>query len=242
MKFMMMHKHQENAEAAKKPSAYIIAEMGKLVGGMAQSGRLFDGAGLGPSATRSRLTFKRGERTVLHGPSAGSNELPAGYVMVKVTSREEAIEWATKIAGAIGGDLELEVGKVNEPWDLGIGEKPANAPLRYLILHKATPAFEAGTARDLSKVKDEMAKAGVLQTTGALTPSSRGKRLNFVREGNKQTVKDGPFSESKELIGGYVVAEFASMEECLALCHTYAQILLSESDHLEIDIRPTADN
>lgn len=239
MKIMMMHKHDKNTEVGMKPPPSLISAMGALIGGMVQSGKLYDGAGLGASATRSRVTFKAGERTVLHGPYTGSdNELPAGYAMVKVVSREEAIDWATKIAVAIGGDVELEVGKVNEPWDLGVAEKPANAPLRYLIIHKATPASEAGTPRDLTSVKKQMADAGVLQTHGEVTPSSKGKRLNF--RGGSEKVTDGPFSESKELIGGYVVAEMESVDACVKFAGEYAKILLTVSDALEIDIRPVA--
>ena len=239
MKFMMMHKHDPRTEAGEKPPASLIAAMGALVGGMAQSGKLLDGAGLGASADRARLTFKRGERTLVHGPFKGSDgELPAGYTMVKVRSRDEAISWASKIAAAIGGDLELEVGKVNEPWDIGIGEKPADAPLRYLIIHKATPSSEAGKLPDLAVVKKEMADQGVLLTSAELTPSSRGKRMTW--RGGSRKIIDGPFAESKELIGGYCVIDLASMEDCAALGLTYAEILLTVSENLEIDIRPVA--
>jgi hypothetical protein len=239
MKFMMMHKHDKRTEAGLKPPPALIAAMGDLIGGMAQAGKLLDGAGLGASTTRSRVTFKRGNCAVVHGPFAGSeNELPAGYVMVKVRSRDEAIDWATKIGTAIAGDLELEVGKVNEPWDIGIGEKPADAPLRYLIIHKATPASEPGKVPDLAAVKQEMTTQGVLLTSAELTPSSRAKRITY--RGGSRKVTDGPFAESKELIGGYGVVDLASMEECLAFSSKYAAILLTDSDTLEIDIRPVA--
>jgi hypothetical protein len=158
--------------------------------------------------------------------------------MVKVRSRDEAIEWATRIGAAIGGDLEIEVGKVNEPWDIGIGEKPDDAPLRYLIVHKATPSSEAGKVPDLVAVKKEMTDRGVLLTSAELTSSSHAKRTTW-RAGSRKTI-DGPFAESKELIGGYGVVDLASMEECLTFCSKYADILLTLSDALEIDIRPVA--
>ena len=239
MKFMIMHKHDPKTEAGHKPPPALIAAMGQLVGGMIQSGKLYDGAGLGASVTRSRLTVRRGEHTVAHGPFAGSdNELAAGYAMVKVQSREEAIECASKIAASIGSDVELEVGKVNEPWDIGIGEKPAGAPLRYLIIHKATPGSERGIVPDLAAVKKELADRGALLTSAEVTPSSQAKRLNW-RSG-KHTMLDGPFAESKELIGGYAVVEMASMAEAIAFATEYAKLLLSVSDTLEIDIRPVA--
>jgi len=236
MKFMVMHKHDETSEAGKLPPPELIAAMGALVGGMAQSGKLLDGDGLGASRTRSRITFEKGERTLLHGPYTGSNELPAGFAKVQVRSREEAIEIATKLGEAIGGDLEIEVGKVNEPWDIGIGEKPADAPLRYLILHKATPASEAGRVPKLDALEQELRERGALLASALLTPSSRAKRLTW-RGGNRK-IMDGPFVESKELIGGYAILDLPSLEECLAFSSEYAEILLRFCAQLEIDVRP----
>jgi hypothetical protein len=236
MKFMVMHKHDKNTEAGEPPPPELIAAMGALIGEMAQSGKLLDGAGLGASKTRSRVTFQAGERTVLHGPYVGSNELPAGFAKVTVQSREEAIAIATKIGEVIGGDLEIEVGKVNEPWDIGIGEKPADAPLRYLILHKATPASERGQAPNIDAVVNELAGNGTPISSATLAPSASAKRLTW-RGGNRKIV-DGPFLESKELIGGYVILDMASMDECVAFSTQYAEILLTFADELEIDVRP----
>lgn len=236
MKFMVMHKHDKNTEAGKMPSPEFIAAMGELVGGMAQSGQLLDGEGLGASKTRSRVTFKNGERTVRHGPFTGSHELPAGFAKITVRSRDEAIAAATQIGTAIGGDVELEVGKLHEAWDLGLGERPADAPERYLILYKATPAFEAGQAPNLDAVLKKLREQGALTASATLAPSSRGKRLTF--RGGERKIVDGPFAESKELIGGYAILELASMAECLAFCARYAELMLTACDALEIDIRP----
>lgn len=236
MKFMVMHKHDNNTEVGKPPPPGLIDAMGALIGGMVENGKLLDGDGLGASKTRSRLTFRNGKATVLHGPYTGSNELPAGFAKVTVHSREEAIAAATKIGEAIGGDLEIEVGQINEVWDLGICEKPADAPLRFLILHKATPASEAGRAPKLDAVIEELRAQGVLTGASLLMPSSQAKRLHY--RGGSCSIVDGPFAESKELIGGYGLLDFDTLEECLSFTHEYAQILLTASDKLEIDIRP----
>ena len=236
MKFMVMHKHDKKTEAGIRPTPELIAAMGALVGGMARSGKLLDGDGLGASRTRSRVTFRKGERTVVHGPFSGSNELPAGFVKVTVKSRDEAIAAATKLGEAIGGDVEVEVGKLQEAWDLGFGEKPADAPERYLVVHKATPASEAGQAPKLEHVLDELRGKGVLTASATLAPSSRAKRLTW-RAGT-HTVVDGPFAESKELIGGYAILDLASMEECLDFVATYAKLMLTATDELEMDVRP----
>lgn len=236
MKFMVTHKHSKDTEAGKIPPPEFMAAMGSLVGEMVESGRLVDGEGLGASRTRSRVIFKDGAPTVHHGPFTGRNELPAGFAKVTVRSRDEAIAIATKIGQAIGGDVELEVGKVHESWDLGFGEKPADAPERYLIVHKATEASEAGRGPNLEGVLKELIDGGVVTASATLSPSSRAKRLQW-SFGNKRVV-DGPFGESKELIGGYVILELESLDECLAFTERYAGLMLTAGDELEIDIRP----
>jgi hypothetical protein len=176
---------------------------------------------------------------VAHGPfAAGTQELPANIAKVKVASRDEAIRLATTMAKAIGGDVELEVSKINEPWDIGFGEKPDNAPERYMLIQKANAKTESRDALNLDAVTTEAKESGALSGTIALTPSSKAKRL--VWKGGKHTVLDGPFAETKELIGGYAVLEMASEEECVSFCKQYAEILLAHGDSLEIDIRPIA--
>lgn len=236
MKFMVMHKHDNYTEMGKLPPAEFMEAMGAFIGEAAQSGKLLDGDGLGATRTRSRITFKDGNPTVVHGPFAGKNELPAGFVKVTVKSRDEALDIAKSIGEAIGGDVEIEVSKVNEAWDLGFGEKPADAPERYLIIHKATPASEAGRAPQLAGLMQELTARGVVTASAALKPSSHAKRLFW--HGGEHRVIDGPFAESKELLGGYAILELTSMEECLAFSTQYAELILQSVDELEIDIRP----
>ncbi len=240
MKFMVMHKHDANTEAGKLPPPEFMEAMGRFIGEAAGSGKLLDGEGLGATRTRSRVTLERGKVTVVHGPFAGSNELPAGFAKVSVTSRAEALELARRIGEAVGGDLELEVSKLTEEWDLGFGEKPADAPERYLVILKATPGSEAGRASELDAVLQKLAGEGAIVAGATLTPSSRGKRLTW--RGGQRKIVDGPFAESKEMLGGYAVLELASLEECLAFTTEYAELLLTAADglDLEIDVRPVA--
>jgi hypothetical protein len=77
-----------------------------------------------------------------------------------------------------------------------------------------------------------MTKAGVLVRTHRLQPSSKAKRLFFTN--NDLHVIDGPFLESKELIGGFAVLDLSGMDEAIASCRTYAKIL---GGTLEIDVR-----
>ncbi len=238
MRFMVMHKNDKHTEAGLRPPPELIAKMGELVGEYARKGQLVDGAGLGASSTRTRLHFRDGAGTVEHGPYAGVHELMSAILVLKVRTRDEAIAWAQRY-GKILGDGELELGPLNEPWDLGLMAKPEDAPLRLLMLHKADRASEAGqgpSARqkaELTKLKTEMTKAGVLESSIGLQPSAKSKRLRFTNY--KLDVVDGPFTESKELVGGYAVLELPSIDAVMAMCVPYAEIL---GGTLEIDIRP----
>jgi len=237
MRFMIMHKHDSNTEAGLPPPMELITQMGAFIGQYASTGQFIDGAGLGASKTRTRLVFRDGRCAVQHGPYRGERELPAATLLLKVRTREEAIGWAERY-GKILGNGELELGKVTEPWDLGLVPVPENPPLQMLLIDKADAATEAGgrttkQKADLTRLKTEMTKAGVLVRSVELQPSSQAKRLAFTN--NRLQVTDGPFAESKELIGGFAILELADMDETIAMCRRYAEIL---GGTLEIDVRP----
>lgn len=236
MRFMLMHKNDPETEAGKPPPLALVQEMGAFIGEYAEKGQFIDGAGLAGSATRTRLVFKSGRCKALRGPYRGEHELPAATLLLKVRTREEAMGWAERY-GKILGDGELELGKVNEPWDIGLMEPPENPPLQMLLIEKADRDTEAGGRSPrqkaaLSRLKTEMTKAGVLVRSLGLAPSAKGKRLVF--KNHDLTVIDGPFLESKELIGGFAVMELPSEAEALRLCQRYAEIL---GGTLEIDLR-----
>ena len=210
--------------------------MGAFIGEHAKAGRVIDGAGLGASKTRTRLVFRNGQCTSKQGPYRGEHELPAATLLLKVRTREEALGWAERY-GKILGDGELEVGKVNEPWDIGLMPAPENPPLQMLLIEKADQSTEAGGRSPqqkaaLARLKTEMTKAGVLVRSLGLQPSAKAKRLVFTN--NDLRVLDGPFVESKELIGGFAVMELSGMDEAIELCRRYAEIL---GGTLEIDVR-----
>ena len=143
MRFMVMHKNDKHTEAGERPGPELIAKMGAFIGEYASTGRFIDGAGLAGSKTRTRLLFRKGECTTKRGPYRGEHELPAATLLLKVQTHEEAIGWAERY-GKILGDGELEVGKINEPWDIGLMPAPENPPLQMLLIEKADAATEGG--------------------------------------------------------------------------------------------------
>jgi hypothetical protein len=233
---MMMHKNDPNTEAGKPPPLELVERMGAFMGEYAKTGRLIDGAGLAGSKTRTRLVFRDGQCTVKRGPYQGEHELPAATLLLRVRTREEAIGWAERY-GKILGNGELELGKVNEPWDIGLMPPPANPPLQMLLIEKADRTTE-GRGRSaqqkaaLTRLKSEMTDAGVLVRSIGLQPSAKGKRLVFTN--NDLRMIDGPFLESKELIGGFSVMELSGMDEAIELGRRYAKIL---GGTLEVDLR-----
>lgn len=239
MRFMIIHKNDPQTEAGLPPPPELVQKIGAFIGQYAQSGRFIDGQGLAGSKARTRLVFRGGRSTVKPGPYSGEHELPAVALVLKVRTDDEALGWANRY-GKLLGDGELELGKVNEPWDIGVMPQPESPPLRFLLIDKADAASE-GSGRskklkaDLTRLRSEMTKAGVLVSTIELEPSRRGKRLVFTN--NDLRMMDGPFAESKELIGGFALLELADMAEAIAMCKPYAEIL---GGTLEIDIRLVA--
>ena len=235
MRYMVMHKHDAHTEAGEPPPPELVAQMGAFIGEHARKGQFLDGEGLGASATRTRLTFRGGKATVKHGPYQGEHELVGSVAKLTVKTREEAIGWAERW-GKILGDGEIEIGPATEPWDLGMMPRPENPPLRVLLLDKEGAPRTSKQKAELTRLKTEMKKAGVLDAALDLAPGAESKRLFF--RNNDLRVVDGPFSESKELIGGYAVLDLPSWDELIASCRRYAEIL---GGTLEIDARPVVD-
>ncbi len=91
--------------------------------------------------------------------------------------------------------------------------------LQFMVIVKADKSSEAGALPDekilteMTKYNEELAKAGVLLAADGLHPSSKGARIRF--SGNKRTVIDGPFAETKELIAGFWMFQVKSKEEAI---------------------------
>jgi hypothetical protein len=230
-----MHKVDAKMEAGERPSQKLIQEMGKFVGGYLKSGVFKDGAGLHRSAARARIRFTGDKPSVERGPYAGGNELLASFAMVSTTGIEQAIALGTEL-GKAAGNAEVEVGPVVEGWDLNGSPRPADAPHRFLLLVKATPAFESGATQPAAvrTLLDGWSGKGLLQSEATLRPSKTAARVKAAGGANHWT--DGPFTESKELVAGFSILELPSMEEAKRLTEQYVAIL----GDTECDVRVVA--
>ena len=93
----MLLKADKNTEAGILPTAQDLETMGKYNEELVKAGMLVDAAGLQPSSKGAKVTFQNGKAQVTDGPFAETKELLAGYWMIKVRSKAEAIEWAKRV-------------------------------------------------------------------------------------------------------------------------------------------------
>lgn len=117
MLFMMIVKASKNSEAGNLPSSELIEAMTKYNEELVRAGVRVMAKGLHPSSNGIRLSFpKLGEKPVItNGPFAETKELVAGFILIDVKSREEAIEWAMRMPDPQGhGEGQIELRQVFE--------------------------------------------------------------------------------------------------------------------------------
>jgi hypothetical protein len=114
--------------------------------------------------------------------------------------------------------------------------------MKFMVIVKATPDSEAGRFPEnsdkmfaaMADYHEQLAKAGVLLDASGLQPSSKGWRVRY--DGERRTVVDGPFTESKELIAGYTVIQVRSRAEALEWSRRFPNPV-GEGKPAEIEVR-----
>ena len=120
MRFMIIRKADAETEAGVMPSEQLLTDMMKYNEEMVRAGVMLAGEGLHPSAKGLRVKFSGGKPVLIDGPFAETKELIAGFTMIQVKSREEAIEWVKRWPAIDGhGAAELELRQVFEAEDFG---------------------------------------------------------------------------------------------------------------------------
>ena len=125
MKFMMIVKATKDSEAGVMPGEKMIAAMTAYNQQLLNAGALVDLSGLQPSSKGARIQYSGNKRVVIDGPFAETKELIAGYWLIQVKSKEEAIEWAKRAPNPYGDGAEghIEVRRLFEIEDFA----PSNA-------------------------------------------------------------------------------------------------------------------
>jgi hypothetical protein len=113
MKFLVIRKADQNTESGRLPGREMLEAMGKYKDELRKAGVLLSGEALLSSAHGSRVTYSNGSVRVTDGPFAETKELIAGFLILEVNSREEAIAWAQRCPTLTGeGVVEMEVRQV----------------------------------------------------------------------------------------------------------------------------------
>jgi hypothetical protein len=121
---MIIVKANRDTEAGVMPEEKLIAAMATYHEELAKAGVLLDASGLQPSSKGCRIRYAGQKRTVIDGPFAETKELIAGYTLIKVKSKQDAVEWAKRFPNphGEGTDSEVEVRQLFELEDFGPSE------------------------------------------------------------------------------------------------------------------------
>jgi len=109
MRFMIIVKATPESEAGVMPDEALLGAMADYHHELARAGVLLEGNGLHPSSRGWRIRYHGSERSVIDGPFTESKEMIAGYTMISVRSREEALEWARRFPNPRGQGLDAEI-------------------------------------------------------------------------------------------------------------------------------------
>ena len=119
MRFMILVKANAESEAGVMPSQDIFTAMADYHEELAKAGVLLDANGLQASSKGFRVNYSGGKRMIVDGPFTETKELLAGFTIIQVKSREEAIEWARRFPNPHNEDGHIEVRQMFELEDFG---------------------------------------------------------------------------------------------------------------------------
>ena len=226
MRVIIVHRTNADWETGNvKPDPKVIGRVGKMIHDMQKAGELDGGDGLGPSSRGVRLHCSGGDCRVTKGPLplTGANDL-VGFASVSVPTIDDAVAMARKLAG--GADVEIDIRPLVEPWDLGVAEKPADLKTtRYMILHKGPVKGEQSL--------DDAKRTGALLVREQAKAGAKATRVRRAKTGVE--LRDGPFTEAKEMVGGYAIVKVADRERAIEWAKQYVECVdVSEVDLVEL--------
>jgi hypothetical protein len=270
MRFIMMVKSDPQSETGAIPDEAFLTKMTAFNEKMAQAGVMKAGEGLRPSAAGARVRLGGGKTkafTVLDGPFTEARELVGGFWLVETASLEEAVSWV-KEAPFEGGEVEIrqlyelsdfpaDPSENADGWreqERAMREEPpapARKPgtKRFMLMLKSDRVSESGALptpkalTEMGGLMTELATTGVMLGGEGLKPSSKGAKVRF--SGAARTVIDGPFTEAKELIAGYLTIQAPSREDAVGFAKRWLKIHVETApepiDESEIEIRQLAE-
>ena len=145
MRFMAIVKANKESEAGIMPSPEVFKAMGNFNEELVKAGVMLAGEGLHPSSKGARVKFKGDKRTVVDGPFTETKELIAGYWLLQVRSKEEAIEWMKRCPNPSGEESEIELRQVFDADDFGDNLPPEEREQEDRLRDQARAAAEEVT-------------------------------------------------------------------------------------------------
>jgi hypothetical protein len=120
MKFMVIVKATADSEAGVMPTQQQLEEMGRFNEELVKAGVLLAGEGLHPTSRGARIVFDGEKRSVVDGPFTEAKELVAGFWIIEVSSKEEAVEWMKRCPNPYGGGKgDIEIRQIFSAEDFG---------------------------------------------------------------------------------------------------------------------------
>lgn len=240
---LMIHASESRfATLPKEEVEAVLQEYGAFTKDLMGTGRAGDCAALDATHTATRVQIRDGKRVVQDGPFAETREQLGGYYSIDAKDEEEALAWAAKIPDAEGGTIEVRPIKVT-----GAPSAPAAAPddkgkKEYLFLIYEAEARWAS----LSQAEATAIFARYMDFSKGLKQNGHfvaGEQLDTVKKAKcvsvksgERVVRDGPFAETREQLGGYYRVVARDLDEAIALA---AKIPAAETGVVEI--RPIMD-
>jgi len=188
-----------------------MAEMAAFAGELGRQGKMRGGAPLHAEAAGVRVAVRAGRATLTDGPFAEAKEVVGGFFVIDAANRAEAIEIAKRCPHARAGIVELR------PLPDRDVAAPAGGASFLLLLHMAPDLSDA----DGAKYREMVAFDEVLRREGSYVESAQlpldppGARISL--RGGQALVTDGPFTESKEVAGGYYIVSAADRAAALEI-------------------------
>jgi len=107
MRFMVMVRATKSSESGALPDQTLLADMGRYNEELLKAGVMLAGEGLHPTSKGARISYGRGKPTVTDGPFLGAKDLVAGFWLIQVKSKQEAIDWASRAPFGEGAEVEI---------------------------------------------------------------------------------------------------------------------------------------
>jgi hypothetical protein len=205
------------------------------------TGRAGDSAALEGTPAATTVRVRDGQRVVQDGPFAETREQLGGYYTFDASTEGEALEWAAKVPDASGGVIEVRP-LVPSPSAAGpAGAAPAGAKEYLLLIYEREAlwasmgeAEKGATYARYGQFSQAIKASGHFVAGAQLDASAKAKCVRV--EGDRRVVRDGPFAETREQLGGYYRVRANDLDEAIAMA---ARIPAAETGTIEI--RPVAD-